>query len=186
MDVTITFLEQTERRASTFAPPPVPQLAILRAEDPPAHFYRYLYDLVGERYHWLTRKNLSDEALLEIIAAPETHIYVLYYKGAPAGFCEIDKHDADAVCIKLFGLAPHAYGQGLGRYFFSQCVDLAWQTGPSRVVLETCTLDHPAALPLYQKLGFTPYATRRGVVDLPEEALQSPANEPTPADPSSM
>ena len=33
---------------------------------------------------------------------------------------------------------------------------LAWESSPNKVTVNTCTLDHPAALPLYQKLGFTP------------------------------
>jgi hypothetical protein len=32
------------------------------------------------------------------------------------------------------------------------------------VAVQTCTLDHPAALPLYQKLGFTPVAQKKEVV----------------------
>ncbi|MEM6414007.1 MAG: GNAT family N-acetyltransferase [Pseudomonadota bacterium] len=166
-NVTITFLEQRNRPLRTQTPSPVSKVAILRAEDPPPHFYRYLYGIVGDRHHWFSRKRLSDEELTTIIAHPDTYIYVLYHKGAPCGFCEIDKRDSNDVCIKLFGLAPNAHGLGLGRYFFSQCNDLAWQSGPKRVNLETCTLDHPAALPLYQKFGFTPYASRKGVIEVP-------------------
>jgi hypothetical protein len=30
--------------------------------------------------------------------------------------------------------------------------------------VETCTLDGPAALPLYQKMGFTPYAQEQKLI----------------------
>ncbi|TGV78967.1 GNAT family N-acetyltransferase, partial [Mesorhizobium sp. M2D.F.Ca.ET.145.01.1.1] len=30
--------------------------------------------------------------------------------------------------------------------------------------VQTCTLDHPAALPLYQKLGFKPVAQKKEIV----------------------
>ena len=36
--------------------------------------------------------------------------------------------------------------------------------GPTPVVALTATLDHPAALPLYQKLGFQPVAQKKEVV----------------------
>jgi hypothetical protein len=32
------------------------------------------------------------------------------------------------------------------------------------VTVQTCTLDHPAALPLYQKLGFAPVAQKKETV----------------------
>ncbi|TIX52655.1 MAG: GNAT family N-acetyltransferase, partial [Mesorhizobium sp.] len=40
----------------------------------------------------------------------------------------------------------------------------AWSHGPRRVTVQTCTLDHPAALPLYQKLGFAPVAQKKEIV----------------------
>jgi hypothetical protein len=35
------------------------------------------------------------------------------------------------------------------------------------VIVETCTLDSPAALPLYQRMGFTPYDRQSKLVTLP-------------------
>jgi hypothetical protein len=35
---------------------------------------------------------------------------------------------------------------------------------PTFVTVQTCTLDHPAALPLYQKLGFSPVGQSRELV----------------------
>jgi hypothetical protein len=32
------------------------------------------------------------------------------------------------------------------------------------VTVQTCTLDHPAALPLYQKLGFSPVGQKKEIV----------------------
>ena len=45
---------------------------------------------------------------------------------------------------------------GLGRWFLGAALEAAWAHEPQAVVVQTCTLDHPAALPLYQKLGFSP------------------------------
>ena len=58
----------------------------------------------------------------------------------------------------FFGLLDHVAGQGLGRWFLGTAIEAAWSHHPSMVKLQTCTLDHPAALPLYQKMGFVPVA----------------------------
>lgn len=165
-DVVITYLRQRER--PRFAPQGKPpgKVSILRAEAPPLHFYRYLYDLVGRRWNWTTRKKLSDTDLAAIVHHPQTHLYVLHVGGVPAGMGEIDATRPPVTEIRFFGLSPDFIGKGFARYFLSNIVDLAWATNPSEVRIETCTLDHPAALPLYQKFGFTVFDQQKGVVDL--------------------
>lgn len=165
-DVVITYLHQRERPRYAPQVKPPGKLSILRAEHPPVHFYRYLYDLVGRRWNWTTRKKLSDADLSAIINDPRTHLFVLYAGGVPAGMSEIDATRAPVTEIRFFGLAPDLIGKGYGRYFFSNAIDLAWATNPSEVRIETCTLDHPAALPLYQKFGFTVFDQQKGVIDV--------------------
>ena len=41
-----------------------------------------------------------------------------------------------------------------------QALDMLWHREPGRVLVNTCTLDHPKALPLYQRFGFRPYDRR--------------------------
>lgn len=178
VDVTITYLEQRSRPAAPQAARPPGTCAILRAQNPPVHFYRYLYAIVGEPWKWVSRKRVNDQDLALILGDPSVHIYVLYRDGAPAGFAEVDFRDRKTAEIRFFGLAPDFIGQRLGRYFLSNVVDLAWALAPERVRLETCTLDHPAALPLYQKMGFSVYDQRKGVVELMEEDLaEAPRKE---------
>lgn len=169
IDVTITYLRQTVRPAYAPQPRPNRKLSILRAEKPPVHFYRYLYDLVGAPWHWVSRKKLNDAELAAIIGDPSVHLYVLYVDGAPAGMAEIDAADAPLAHIRFFGLAPEFIGQGLSRFFLANAIDLAWSLDPKEVRIETCTLDHPAALALYQKFGFTVFDQRQGRVELPGE-----------------
>lgn len=166
VEVTITYLEQTERPVLSPAPHPKRKMAILRAEHPPTHFYRYIYRLVGDPYKWVSRRRLDDDALKEIIQDPAVYVYVLYVDGVPGGFAEIDGRDAETHEIKFFGLSPDFIGGGLGRYFLTNIIDLAWSRGPERVQLETCSLDHPAALPLYQQLGFRVFDRQKGVIEL--------------------
>ena len=49
---------------------------------------------------------------------------------------------------------PDFIGQGLGKWFLQWTIDKAWSYSPQRIWLHTCTLDHPAALPMYKKAGF--------------------------------
>ena len=168
LDVTITYLEQAERPVLPQPRLPKRKIALMRAENAPVHFYRYLYRLVGDPYHWVSRRRMGDDALREIIHDPDVYGYVLYVEGVPAGFAEIDGRNGRAHELKFFGLAPDFLGQGLGRYFLTNVIDAAWARAPERLLLETCTLDHAAALPLYQKFGFKVTDRREGTVELME------------------
>ncbi len=175
VEVTITYLEQRERPALTAPPPPQRKLALLRAENPPVHFYRYLYDLVGAPYNWVSRRRLSDDELASIIHDDDVYLYLLYADGVPAGMAEVDARSSGNHELKFFGLAPDFIGAGLGRYFLANVLDLIWSRAPGRVRLETCSLDHSAALPLYQKFGFSVIDRRKGFV---ERYNPPPSNRP--------
>ncbi len=162
-DVTVTYLEMTQD-PHLHAAVPVGQLALMRCHNPPVHFYRYLYETVGRDYVWVDRRRLDDEALAKIVHSDETEIYVLYSKGAPAGFGELNFREFPQVELAFMGLMPDAIGRGLGRYLLSQLITTAWSRTPNRLIVETCTLDHPGALPLYQRCGFVPYAQRQSTV----------------------
>ena len=131
-------------------------LALLRCRSIPLHFYRYLYDRVGRDWHWTAALTLSDANLKQRLDSPKTDIRVLYMDGAPAGFFELRLLSEEECRLVHFGLMPHAVGRGLGRWFLGTAIQAAWEHQPRIVSVETCTLDHPAALPLYQKLGFSP------------------------------
>ena len=88
-------------------------------------------------------------------------VHVLHVDGTPAGFAELDRRNGDDLELVQFGLMPGFLGQGLGRYFLAWTIDRVWSYRPRRLWLHTCTLDHPAALPNYQKAGFTVYKQER-------------------------
>jgi GNAT superfamily N-acetyltransferase len=132
------------------------QLALLRCREMPLHFYRYIYDRVGRDWYWTAVLLLDDEQLAKRLADPAREVHVLYMDGAPAGFFELHRLDRKECRLLLFGLMPHAIGKGLSRWFLGCAIRAAWDGGAKLVSVETCTLDHPAALPLYQKMGFVP------------------------------
>ena len=63
--------------------------------------------------------------------------------------------------LAYFGLLPSFIGRGVGGALLTEAIRRAWALGPQRVWLHTCTLDHPAALPNYQKRGFRIYDQKR-------------------------
>lgn len=167
LPMTVTFLEMTAR--PMLAPPPTPKgkLAILKAEKPTAHFYRYLYDTIGDGYFWVDRRKLSAEALAEIIQDPRNALYVLYADGSPAGMAELDYRKSSSANIAYFGLMPEAIGRGLGAYLLYHTILNAWDQGIGRLTINTCTLDHARALPLYQRMGFNAFAREERFIELP-------------------
>ncbi|MBX3581187.1 MAG: GNAT family N-acetyltransferase [Rhizobiaceae bacterium] len=171
ISVTVTFLEMQRPPSHYPHPPSNLNIALMKTRDMPLHFYRYLMDRVGRKWHWVNVLRLGDEELEAKIHKPERDIRVLYLDGAPAGFFDINPISADETEIAYFGMMEHATGLGLGRWFLGAAIEAAWATDPKQIVVQTCTLDHPAALPLYQKLGFSPVGQKR------EEVLPLPFNE---------
>jgi GNAT superfamily N-acetyltransferase len=165
--MTVTFLEM--RAKPVVLPPPQPRgkVALLRCEKPATHFYRYLYDTIGADYYWVDRKRLSHDGLAEVIQDPLNRLYVLYIEGSPAGMAELDLRKSGAANIAYFGLMPEAIGKRLGYFFlYHTCIN-AWLEPIQRLTINTCTLDHPRALPLYQRMGFRPYDRQERFVGLP-------------------
>lgn len=155
---TITYLEMGSRPATPRQPMPAgAPSALIAARRPPAWYFLALYDAVGKDYDWsdLHARPFADiEAFLH---HPAVAFYTLVRAGWPHGFFMLDGRTA-AVCeLAYFGLVPQAIGQGLGKFLLSTAVHMAWdRPGTECVTVNTCSLDHPRALPLYQRAGFKP------------------------------
>ena len=157
VSTTVTFLEMNAEAVHHVVPPSNLKLMLMRAENITTGFYRFLYDAVGHNYSWQDRKDLSDTELVKLIHAEGVEIWVLHVSGQPAGYFELVPADRAAVELEYFGLLPEFQKKGLGKWLLAEAIRAAWAKLPKRVIVETCTLDGPAALPLYQKMGFTPY-----------------------------
>ncbi|WP_416899223.1 MAG: GNAT family N-acetyltransferase [Minwuia sp.] len=155
--VTITYLRMDQQPGRN--PPPAPAIphAVMRAEKPTVHFYRYLYNTVGERWVWTERRYMPDEELGEIVRDPDVEIMVLYVRGVPAGYAELDFRGLpETADLAYFGMMPDFIGMKLGPWFLHWAVSELWSRTPHAVTVNTCTADHPAALPMYQRMGFSP------------------------------
>lgn len=165
---TVTHLEML-REPSLSCPSPRGKFALIRAEKPPIHFYRYLYDTVGKDYFWVNRKALNNEELAAIIHDDRVHIFVLHLNGCPAGFAELDFRQMPTAELSFLGILPEFVGQGLGRFLLCESIEIAWMHRPKRLTVQTCTLDHPSALPLYQRNGFTPCGQQEVILEAPDD-----------------
>jgi GNAT superfamily N-acetyltransferase len=176
-NVTITSLEMRARPKRSGARPPLFKrpVMLLRAECPTVSFYRYLYNTIGRDWYWYERRQMDDETLATFIHDAKVAVYVLYVGGVPAGYVEIDSRRHPSIEISYLGLMPEFVGRGLGRYLVNWAVDTAWGMDPQRIWIHTCDLDHPAALPLYQKVGFTAFNQERIAIPDPHimECFQS-------------
>lgn len=164
----ITYLEMTQRPKRPVVPAPRNRkVALLRAEAPTVAFYRFLYNTIGEPWLWWYRRTMSDADLAALIGDEGIEIFVLYVGGVPAGYAELDRREAPDVDLAYFGLMPDFVGQGLGPYLLSSVLDIAWNHEPRKVTVNTCSLDHPKALPLYQRHGFEAIQREEVVIEDP-------------------
>lgn len=164
--VDVTFLRMDAPPASPPRPLP-PGVRVEQARRCSVAYYRYLYDTVGEPWLWWMRRTATDAELAALLALPAISIHVLMRDGEPAGFYELDRRAPQSVNLAYFGLMPWAIGTGLGAAFLRHAVDTAWAAGRAAVTVNTCTADHPRALPAYLAAGFNRLRTVREVWPVP-------------------
>ncbi len=154
----VTYLEMKSAPMIDLSDPP--GITVMRAEAITVSFYRYLYHAVGHDVGWADRKALTDKELMDIIGHEMVSIYVLYARGVPAGFVELDGRESPSIEIKYFGLMPEFRGRGLGSYFLKWTIRQAWTCNPRRLWLHTNDRDHPNALRNYIQNGFSVFDER--------------------------
>jgi GNAT superfamily N-acetyltransferase len=113
-----------------------------------------MYHLVGAPWQWRDRLPWDAAEWEAAIHANGVEVWVARRCDEELGYVELAP-SGDAMEIRYFGLVPTAMGQGIGRWLLQRALEIAWASAPTRVILNTCTLDGPAALPNYLARGFT-------------------------------
>lgn len=151
VEVVITYLELGVLVSSRALPTDVE----LRHEHPPdvASIAGTMYRTVGANFYWLDRVAWTDDQWRAEVDRDGVELWTARIGDAIAGYFELHV-ETDAVELKYFGLTPEFTGRGLGGPLLSAAARRALSIGPGRVTLNTCTLDHPAALPNYLARGF--------------------------------
>ena len=168
--VTVTFLSMPMP-----APGPAevfPEGAKLARQKLSVAAYRKLYNEVGGPWMWWLRRVMPDEMLAEHLASPAVATHVLTMNGEAAGFFELESSFWPDVNLNYFGLMPGMIGKGLGMKLLRSAIGEAARIGlPAgqgrRLTVNTCTADHPRALPNYLAAGFSEIRKAREIWDIP-------------------
>ena len=123
---TVTYLGMEAKPKAVPPPAPLLKTAILKSENPPVHFYRYLYDTIGQRYFWVERRLWNDDKLRAFLAEEKLALYTLYLGGVPAGMAELDFREPGIGQIAYFGLTPEFTGRRIGPWFLHQTIEICW------------------------------------------------------------
>jgi len=137
--------------------------------------YIGLYSLVGELWLWRDRLVWSEADLERYLGSPDVHVWTAHLHGSTAGYFELRQHVDRSVEVMYFGLAPAFIGRGLGGWLLTRAAQEAFALGATRIVLNTCTLDAPQALPNYLARGFTIVSEDQYLLDVPSKVAQRPA-----------
>ena len=169
-EVVITHLEMTDAGALRPAREPTVPATLVHVGRPAPELSRFFYRAVGGDWYWLDRLDWTYEQWLAWVSAPGHELWYAVVDGAPAGYVELDRSSGGpgSVEIAYFGLVGDAIGRGLGGFLLARAAEEAWAMGAERVVLNTCTLDAPQALPNYLARGFRPVREEWYDVELPD------------------
>ncbi|WP_066775223.1 GNAT family N-acetyltransferase [Sphingomonas sp. CCH5-D11] len=149
----VTTLEMTER--PKLRPLPASPLRLVHWPEPSAAAYRTLFRRVGGPWLWFSRLAMGEDELLAIIHSTGIEIYAVTDRsGIEVGMLELDFRHTGACELSYFGLVPELAGQRHGRWLMSEAMARSWRPGVERVIVHTCTLDHPSALNFYRAQGF--------------------------------
>jgi GNAT superfamily N-acetyltransferase len=147
--------------------PPSEPVKLVRRSPITAAEYLQLYTLVGELWLWRDRLVWSEPELDRYLSSPDVHIWTAHLDDATAGYFELRQHADRSVEVMYFGLAPAFIGRGLGGWLLTRAAHEAFALGAPRIVLNTCTLDAPHALPNYLARGFTIVSEDHYLLDVP-------------------
>jgi GNAT superfamily N-acetyltransferase len=158
VECTITYLEMTARPTGPIAPLPMnAPVCLMRAVEPPLRWFFHLYDGVGEQHDWTDRHRDDPADLLAFLHDPNVSLFCLMHDGWAGGLFMLDHRDPGVCDLAYFGIAPELLGRGYGKWLLGEAIQTGWdRDGTTRMTLNTNTLDHPRALPLYQRMGFVP------------------------------
>jgi GNAT superfamily N-acetyltransferase len=161
----VTHLEMTER--SALSPLPPGPWTLRKVDHPDLAWYRDLYSRVGEEWLWFSRIRATDENLAARLHHPLVETHALVADGGDEGLLELDFRVPETCEIGMFGVTAKLVGTGAAHWLMSHALQLAWSRPIKRLWLHTCTYDHPAAVPFYQRAGFRAFRRQVEVEDDP-------------------
>lgn len=137
---------------------PSPATTIAPEHDPALN--RRLYEEIGAEHDWVDHHGHDDAWWRERVRGRTT--LVARVDGDVAGYAELVPVGEGAVELAYFGVRRAHRGRGVGGALLAHALTHALgPLGAARVVVETCDLDGPAALPNYRRRGLRVVRTTR-------------------------
>ncbi len=128
---------------------------LFESENFPVWYFFALYDAVGQAFRWEDMHLAEPKWVNAFLNDTEVRLFTLIRDGWPQGFVLLDSRDKGICDIAYFGLVREAIGQGLGGWLLDRALEIGWSIPRvQKLTVNTCTLDHPRAKPLYMGRGF--------------------------------
>ena len=167
------YLEMRSPAALRPASKQVDGYRVERVSEPCPELNRFFYTAVGGDWYWVDKLHWIYAQWAAYVSRPEFQTWLAYLGGNPIGYFELLEEESE-VEIAYFGLLPQFTGRGLGGLMLASAIEQAWALQPARVLVDTCTLDGPAALQNYLARGFQicrEETTERELPDAPPGTL---------------
>lgn len=129
--------------------------------------YRALFRAVGEEWLWFSRLAMPEGELAAILNDADVEAFACLRDGREIGLMELDFRQEAEAELAFFGLVPGAIGSGAAADMMAEALMRAWARPIRRLMVHTCTLDHPHAVGFYRRWGFVPYRLAVEVADDP-------------------
>ena len=137
-----------------------PAISFLKAISPNTSYFLYLYKEVGRKYEWTDWLRSEKSKLESFLTDDNVILYSLILRGVPKGFFVLDYRLLRVCDLSYFGLFDDVTGKGLGKFMMNRVFEEVIESGDAKTLtVNTNTLDHKSALPLYKKAGFNIYKT---------------------------
>ena len=135
-------------------------ISFLKAISPNSSYFLYLYKEVGRKYEWTDWLRSEKSKLESFLTNNNIILYSLILRGVPKGFFVLDYRHLPICDLAYFGLFDDVTGKGLGKFMMNRVFEEVIGSGDAQTLtVNTNTLDHKSALPLYKKAGFNVYKT---------------------------
>ncbi len=166
-EIEVYYLQMQSRSELRKKKRPALPVMVVEAHEKLPELNRFLYTAVGGDWFWLDRLSWTYEQWQYATGSDRHRTFVCYWRGTPAGYYELRKHDDESVEILYFGLIPAFIGKGIGGWLLSDCIGRAWDWNATRVWVHTCSLDHPSAKANYEARGLQHFHTEIEHRELP-------------------
>ncbi|MGY2932123.1 GNAT superfamily N-acetyltransferase [Bradyrhizobium sp. GM6.1] len=133
-----------------------PRLDLTTGPELDSERYLNIYRRVGAPWGWRSRLAWTTDEIAALLARDDREICVLHEAPRDIGFYEVNLGAEREGEVLYFGLIPTAVGRGYGRALMHDAIHRAYARGVRLLRIKTSTTDHPNALRLYLKVGFSP------------------------------